>query len=147
MIRFLKEIYLTGFTLGFRFRIGPGWVTNMATNMNIGKGVVCVAAIEGLIFSGIAFWIDTFSGTGFMLSLSKPVVIVFALALYYANYYVLVTRSYGIKFEREFNNLKKSRKILLVASSVGLMVAVIAFSLHAASAHRLFIQDLKTQGR
>ncbi len=51
------------------------------------------------------------------------------LALYFASHYILVVRGHGIKFEREFNNLKKSRKMLLVTSCAVIMLVAIVFSL------------------
>jgi uncharacterized membrane protein YqhA len=77
---------------------------------------------------------------------SEPEVVLAFLALGFLNLYALFfcgfTFSHGIKFEREFDNLKKSRKILLVTSCVVLLLATIVFSIYSISAHRHFIQEM-----
>lgn len=118
MCRFLKELYLTGFTLGFRVSGSSWW-----PSMNAGKGVASVGVIEGFILMSIEMWIEMYSGTRFLLSAGKLGIGVAFLALYYANYYILVTRGIGIKFEHEFDNLEMTRKFRLIA---GFVVAVLA---------------------
>ncbi|MGO8835893.1 MAG: hypothetical protein ACLQQ0_00565 [Limisphaerales bacterium] len=137
MIRFFKDIYLTGFALLFKI---PGGDTRGKT---LGS-VSAVTLIEGLILAGIASWIDIFTGTRYLLSSanslasSKLVILIFVFALFSANYRVLVTRGHGIKFEREFIHIKKSRKILLVAGCAVLVVATIAFFIYSRLAYRHF---------
>jgi len=102
--------------------------------------------IEWLILAGIASWIDIFIGIRFLLSdsnsviSSKLIVVVLFLALGSVNNRILVTRGHGIKFEREFNNLKKFRKNLLIASCVMLSLTAIAFFICSRLAYRHFFQ-------
>jgi len=139
MIQFFKEIYLTAFSILFKIPGGN-------TKGKIAGAVTLITLIEWLILAGIASWIDIFTGTRFLLSdansliSSKLIVVVLLLALGSVNNRVLVTRGHGIKFEREFNNLKKSRKNLLIASCVTLSLTAIAFFIRSRLAYRHFFQ-------
>ena len=64
-------------------------------------------------------------------------------ALFFLNTYILIicgfTFGHGLRFEREFDNLKKGRKILLQTSCVVLLLATIMFSIYSMSVyHRFF---------
>ena len=139
MIRFLKEIYLTAFTLLFRIPGGN-------TSGKIWGAIGIIQVIEGITLVNIVFWIEILTGTRFLI-FSKLACVILALALYYPNNHVLVTRGHGIKFEREFDNLKKSRKILLVMGCAVVLLAIIMFSVYSFHAYRNFIQALKIQGQ
>jgi hypothetical protein len=137
MIRFLKELYFTSFTILYKI---PGGTPSSKS----GTSVTAVAVIEGLLLAGIFSWIDIFIGKRFLLSdynshiSFKLVTLILFFALYFANYRVLVTRGYGIKFEREFIHLKKSRKVLLLSSCVVLLLATIAFFIYSRLAYQSF---------
>jgi hypothetical protein len=148
MFRFLKEIYLTGFTLGFRFRIAGGWgrwIPSLGPIMDAGKGVFFVSVILFLILDGIESLIEIFVGTKFSFDDSLWGLAA-VLALYYMNYYVLVTRGHGIKFEREFTQLKKSRKVLLVVSCAILLLATTVFTYYSVSAYQSFFHVIPKSG-
>jgi hypothetical protein len=85
----------------------------------------------------IGTWIEIYLGERFYFD--RWVIRVAAVALYLVNYYILATRGHGIKFEREFTNLPKSQKILLLASCVVMILVAIAVSIYSVSAyHRYF---------
>jgi len=137
MFRFFKELYLTGFTLLYKI---PGGTPHSKT----GTSVPVVALFEVAFLAGVSSWIDIFIGERFLLSSSnslashKIVFLLFFIALSLVNYHILITRGHGIKFEREFNNLEKSRRILLVMSCCGLMLATIAFFICSRLAYQRF---------
>jgi hypothetical protein len=134
MFRFFKELYLTGFTLGFRVSGSSWW-----PSMNAGKGVLGFAVIEWIMLVVIAVWIDIYLGTKFFFGVDRWTIRIVCVALYFANYYVLVARGHGIKFEREFPHLEKSRKNLLLVSCAVLLLATVAFLIFSVSAyHRFF---------
>lgn len=134
MVRFLKEIYLVGFTLGYKAS-SKSW----SPSLNAGKGVAGVTIFEVLILMTIEGWVEMFFGTRFSFNTSPWAIRVAAVALYFANYYVLVVRGYGIKFEHEFNDLSKSRKIFLLVSCVLMFLTAIAVIICSISAyHRFF---------
>jgi len=136
MIQFLKELYLTVFALGYKSGIAGGWQRmnrRFGIIMDIGKGVLLVWLIEFFILKGIESYIEIRVGTKFSFDSSLWAKIAISFAIYYANYYVLVTRGHGIKFESEFNNLKKTRKVLLVVSFVVLLLATIALTVCSVS--------------
>jgi hypothetical protein len=138
MFRFFKELYLTMFTVGFRLRapqrFGGGW----GPIIDAGKGVLVVSLIAFLILKGIKSNIEILVGKKFSFD-SSPWELAAVLALYYVNYYVLITRGHGIKFEREFTHLKQSRKVLLLASCGVLLLAAIAFSDYSRFAYFRFV--------
>lgn len=113
MIRFFKELYLTGFTLSFRFRMperfGGGW----EPTVDAVKGVTGVAAIEIVIFTMIMMWIEIYFGARFFSNAGKLIFVLSIMPIYFVNYYALLTRGHGIKFKREHDTLEKSRRLLL----------------------------------
>jgi hypothetical protein len=136
MLRFLKELYLTMFTLGFRFRIGDG----LGPTMDAGKGVLLICVIILFIFNGIKSYIEIYVGTRFNFDSALWERAAIILAIYLPNNYILDTCGHGIKFEREFTNLKKSRKVLLVMSCAMVLLATIVFGICSDSAYRHFFQ-------
>ncbi len=114
--------------------------------MNAGKGTLGVALISGAILMGIEAWIEIFVGTRFSFDTSPWAIRIAALALYFANYYALVTRGHGIKFEREFTPQKKSRKIFLLVSCAVVLPASIAFTIYSVSAYQHFFHIIPKSG-
>jgi hypothetical protein len=133
MIRFFKEIYLTWFVLIYRMP-APNWGNPERTKSVRASAVVTLITCPVLL--EIACWIDMLIGKSFLLNFSYPVVGAFFVVLNFANFYVLVSRGYGIRFEREFNNLEKSRRNFLVTSCVVLLPATVAFFIYTISAYR-----------
>jgi hypothetical protein len=146
MTRFFKELYLTMFTIGFRFRapqrFGGGW----GPIIDAGKGVLLVCLIAFFILKGIESYIEFHVGTRFSFDSSKWEMAAITLALYLPNYYVLVTRGHGIKFEREFTHLKKSKKVLLLVSCAVLLLATMAFCIYSDSAYQRFFHIVPKSG-
>ncbi|MGP8201461.1 MAG: hypothetical protein ACLQU4_18375 [Limisphaerales bacterium] len=139
MIRLFKELYLTGFTIGFRLRmperLGGGW----GPIIDAGKGVALLSIIALINLTNIMDWIEVYGGTKFSFDSSRWAQCAIALVFYFANYYILVTCGHGIKFEREeFKNLKKSRKVLLIVSFAVLLLITIVFSIYSTSAYQHF---------
>lgn len=134
MLQFFKQIYLTAFTIFFRVG-GADWTPGI----NAGKGVAGVAMIEWLILIGTASWIDVFEGRKFLLGIPKWISIVLFLALCALNHYPLVVCGYGTHFQHEFAHLRKSRKLLLLASCALVILGAIAFFICAARVHRNLI--------
>jgi hypothetical protein len=137
MTRFLKELYLTGFTIGFRLRFpqkyGGGW----GAKMDAGKGVLIVSIIMLLILKGAELYLEIFIGKQFSFDSSIWAKIAILL-LYFANYYPLIIRGYGIKFEREFNELEKARRTLLVISFGAFVLGSITLTIFSNSAYQHF---------
>ena len=141
MIRFFKELYFTCFTLFYRVGI-----YRWSLPVEIAKAVACVTLVEAFILMGISALIEMYFGTRFLLNEGKWAIGIAYLALCLPNYYVLAIRGDGIKFEREFTHLKKSRKNLLVASFVGLMLAVVIFFIYTVTAYHRFFHIIPKSG-
>lgn len=130
MIQFLKEIYLTGFTIFFRIS-RPKDIAYKA-----GFAIGGVTLIQSFILIGIFYCIQMFLNKQILLS--KPALGIAVFILFLINEYILYIRKHGIKFEREFNSLKKSRKNRLVAGYAVVTVAAIVFLICSAIAYRHF---------
>jgi uncharacterized membrane protein len=141
MLGFLKELYLTGFTLGFRFS-GSSW----SSRMNSGKGVACVAVIEWIMLVTIGMWIDICLGTKFFFGVDRWTIRLVCLALYIANYYVLVFRGHGITFEQGFSHLKKSKQVRLKVGSGTLFLVAMAFFFYTVSAYHRYFHIIPKHG-
>ena len=65
MFRFFKELHLTGFTIGFRFKapqqLGGGW----GPVVDAGKGVAGICLILFFVLRGIESYIEIYFGTRF----------------------------------------------------------------------------------
>jgi hypothetical protein len=131
MFRFFKELYLTGFIIIFK--------VSRAKNIayKAGGAIGFITVIEWLILLGISSYMEMFVGKMFLFS--KPVILIAFLALFFLNQYILFIRGYGIKFEREFDKLEKSRKILLIVSCAILALSAIVFFVWSSIAYRHFI--------
>lgn len=134
MFQLIKKLYLTAFVLGFKTG-GADW----GWNVNIGKGVVGVSMIQWALFTGCLSLLDVWTGTRFAMSFSKWVYVIAFAMLYLLNRYVLITCGYGIEFEREFANLKKSRRLVLACLSIAISTIILIFYVYGASVHRDFI--------
>jgi len=134
MLRFLKEIYFTSFTI--LFRLGGG---EWPRKVNAWKGVVGIALIEGLILLSLEGWFEILAGSQFLPHLPKWMVVTVFLILSFANYYGLVLCQHGIVFEQEFDKFNRAKKMLLLTICVAIMLAVGAFFIYSAVRHRHFI--------
>jgi len=107
--------------------------------MDAGKGVLVVWLIGFLILGGIESYIEIHVGTRFSSFDGTLWEKAAVLALYFANYYVLIIRGHGINFEREeFKNLKKTRKVLLILSFAVLLLATIVFTNCSRTAYKRY---------
>jgi hypothetical protein len=141
IFQFLKELYLAEFTSFYKASSGS-WTPGI----NAAKGATGVALFEWIILAGIASWLDILAGTRFLLQFSKLAIVIAFFALYFVNYYVLVTRGHGIKFEREFNNLKKSKRTLLRISCYLMELATVAFFICSVYAYHHFFHIIPKSG-
>lgn len=136
MIRFLKEIYLTGFTILFKLSRAK------KITYKVGGAAAILTLIEWFNLLNIWLCVEMFVGKQFLPHFSEPEVWLAFFALGFLNIYVLFVRGHGIAFEREFNKFGKSRRILLMVSCAVLLLATIVFSIYSISAHRHFIQQM-----
>jgi hypothetical protein len=127
-MQLLKEIYLTSFVLFFR-----AFKTAWTPGINAWKGVAGVAVAQWLVLVGLDVWIGMISGKRLFGAVDPWAVRLAVVALFVANHFVLVARGKGIEYEREFDNLHRSKRVLLVTScSVVILCAIIFFIASAA---------------
>jgi hypothetical protein len=131
MIRFLKEIYLTAFTIVFRLS------RSRDVSYKAGGAVCVITLIEWFFLEGLRGYVDIILHKNIIFS--KFQVIIAFLLLFFLNGYFLFFCGYGINFNKEFDTLKKSRKSFLVVSFLILSVAAVVFGICSAIAHRHFI--------
>jgi hypothetical protein len=129
MLQLIREIYLTAF-------ISLSWVGGWDLRTNRAASSAVIALIEsGLLFEVASLSHDVHGTTIFSI-IPKWVVLVSYLAIGALNHYMLIVRGSGIKFEREFSQFKKTKKVYLLTTSVIMMLTAIAFVLYSASVHR-----------
>ena len=133
MIRFLKELYLAEFTFFYRAS-SKSW----SHGYNAGKGAAGVSLVLFLILMGICLWIEIFTRSQFLPVLSRWETWIASLAFIVVNYYVLVIRGHGIRFEQEYNNLKKSKQTNLQVSCFVVILASAAFFIFSIFANQHF---------
>lgn len=134
MLPFIKDLYLTYFTLFFRFA-RDRW----SYHINLVKGVAGIAAMETVILMLVAVWVEIHAGTRFLLTTGKWPFVIASLILFFVNFHVLVARDHGVKFEREFSNLKKQRKDFLLIIAWLLLATIVVFFYYSIYAyHRFF---------
>jgi hypothetical protein len=133
MIRFLKELYLTGYVFFYRAS-GRSW----SHQYNVAKGVAGVSLFVFLAFTGIEVWIEILMGKQSLTLLYFArwyrYASIFAWLL--ANYYILVSRGYGVRFEKDFDNLKKSTQTFLQVICCLVQVASVALFIFSGLAYR-----------
>lgn len=95
---------------------------------------------------GIVAWIEIYLGTRFVLSAGKWVGVIVYIVLFVPNYYFLIVRGHGIRFEREFSTLEKPRKNLLLASCAVTALATIAFMILSVYFYHQFFHIISKRG-
>ncbi|HEV2329141.1 MAG TPA: hypothetical protein VGY56_10175 [Verrucomicrobiae bacterium] len=131
IIRFLKEIYLTGFAVTFNL----SRVKDIA--FKAGGAIGLLTVLEWLLLIGISGYLEMFLNK--KLTLIKPIIIIAFFTLFTVNGYFLYFRGHGIDFATKFHNLKKSRRVLLVLSFVVLSSISIVLFVLSGIAYRHFI--------
>ena len=131
MIAFLKDTYLTAFALGYRLSRSKDQAYKVV------GGITPPTVFEFLILLGASDYLQMYLGKKVVLS--KLAVYVVSFALYFVNMYVLYLRGHGVKFERDFDSVERSRRRTLVASCAVIVVTGIAFFIYSAVAFRHFI--------
>ena len=141
MIRFFKELYLAEFTSFFKTWSGSRWSGSWKPSLGLqaGMGVAGVSFIVCIILLGISGWIEIFFGKQFLFPhVSKPDGLIISFVVYLVNYYILVIRGHGTRFEREFSNLEESKRTLLRISCWIVEIGSLAFIICSFYAYRHF---------
>jgi hypothetical protein len=133
MIRFLRELYFVGFTIFFRAS-NKSW----SHSINLARGAAGVSFFGWIMLLTIRMWIEVFNGNRFFLMFNQWEVGIAAFVIYCVNYYVLVIRGHGIRFEREFNNLQKSKRTFLQVSYLVINLISVAVFIYSISAYQHF---------
>ena len=115
-------------------RLGGGW----GHDVDAEKGAIFFSLVLLINLTNIKDWVEIYFGARCFYDFDRWPLWVVGVAVMFANYYLLVKRSHGIKFEREFTHLKNTRKALLLTSCALLLLATIIFSFYSDSAYRHF---------
>ncbi|HSY10385.1 MAG TPA: hypothetical protein VK840_05665 [Candidatus Dormibacteraeota bacterium] len=134
MIRFFKELYLTGYVFFYRAS-SRSW----SHAYNVGKGIAGVSLFVSLILMGINAWIEILVGKQFFIPhVSRFDGWVEAFIIFLVNYYILAIRGLGVGFEKDFNNLKKSKQTFLQVSCCVMQIISVIFFIFSGYAYRHF---------
>lgn len=149
MIRFLKELYLAEFTAFFKAWSNSRWSSSWKPSLSLkaGIGVAGVSLLIALTLIGISMWIEIIMGKRVIVPhISKLTVWIASLVVYLANYYALVIRGHGIRFEREFNNLEKSKQIFWRVGCWVMELATLIFFIYSGYAYQHFFHIVPKSG-
>ena len=143
MIRLLKELYFAMFTFGFRCRapqkLGGGW----GPEVDGIKGAAVPGFTMYVIYSNVLSWFEISVGRIFYIDSSRWIENTVGMAFFFANYYFLVIRGHGIKFEREFTHLKKLRKVLLLVGCALILLATVVFATYTHNPYLHFLNSIR----
>jgi len=124
----LREVYLTVFVLFFR--IGQhSW----SATTNAAKGAAGITWLQFMLLITVAAWLYFFTGDRRLITISSPLFYVLFGAIYLLNYYTLVARQTGLRFESAFKTMGSRHRSLLVVTSVGFIVFSFGLALVSAS--------------
>jgi hypothetical protein len=88
---------------------------------------------------GVEMWFEILMGEqSLSLYLAHWYGWIATFVIFLMNYYILVVRGHGIRFEREFNNLPKSKQKFLRISCWTMEIATAAFVICSIYAYRHF---------
>lgn len=149
MVQFFKELYLAEFAFIFKAWSSSRWSSSWKPNPSLkaGVGVAGVSIFMWLIANGIEGWVEIFMGKQFLpLHISRWEIWVATLAIYLVNYYILVIRGHGIRFEREFDNFKKSKQKFLRISCWIFELSSLAFVFYSFFAYQRFFHIVPKNG-
>jgi hypothetical protein len=135
MIRFFRELYLTAFIIIIKIPSRKG--NNFG---KIGGAIGAITVVEWLNIVNISSWLDIFAGKQVLPRFSELELLIAGFTLFLSNQYILFTAGHGTKFEREFDDLNKNRRTILVVSCVALLLATIIFSVYSTSAYHQFLR-------
>jgi hypothetical protein len=133
-IRFVKDIYLTGFAIIFR--------ASKADKVGVKAGVAAgiLTLIQWFFLVGLICFIATVQNEKVTpIIFSTPVVLPASFVLFFVNVHFSYIRGYGIKFAEEFDRIKRTRKTLLVTSFAVFSIAAVAFGLCSRIAYNRLI--------
>lgn len=133
MFIFIKDVYLTCFTLFYRFAC-KRW----SHPSNVGKGVGGVTLVEGILLMMIAAWIEIYYGKRFILNNGRLTMWIAFVVLAILNWHFLVARAYGIKFEREFSKFERARRLRLILNCVTVLLVLLAFTIYSIYTYQHF---------
>jgi len=101
-----------------------------------------VTLVEMAFLVAITGWVEIFVGKSLYLHRHLWSVRIGALALFFANHFLLVARGCGITYEREFRNLDKSRKAVLFLGCTVMLLIAVGFFIYSGMIHRSFIEKI-----
>jgi hypothetical protein len=123
----IKDIYLTVFVLFFR--IGQN---SWSFQSNAAKGVAGVSWFQFMLLIGFTAWLYYATGSKLLLRVPPAAFYILFGIVCLVNYYALVTRGYGTKFESEFQTFGSRRRSLLIASGIGAITLSMGFAFFSA---------------
>src|SRR5438876_11170190 len=107
----IREVYLSVFVLFFR--IGQN---SWSYTSNVAKAVAGVTWLHLMLLIGLIAWLYFFRGDKLLLAIPRPAFYILFGILTLLNYYTLVTREAGTRFEAQFRTFGHRHRFLLFAT-------------------------------
>lgn len=149
MIRFFKELYLAEFAFIFKTWSSSRWRSSWkpSPSLKAGVGVAGVSIFVSLLVIVIGGWIEILIGKQFLPhNIPRWGIWIATLVVYLMNYYVLVIRGHGIRFERDFDNLEKSKRTFLRVSCRVFELSSLVFIFYSFYAYQHFFHIVPKSG-
>lgn len=134
-MRYIKEIYLTGFAVLFRLR------PNQRASTRAGRAISALTIILWIAFWALLCLIEMLSGKRFLTQVGKLEIVGAWFAFYLINLQILYVRGYGVRFEREFDKMDNPAKRLLIWRFIVFVLALVTFSILLFIAHDHYIHE------
>jgi hypothetical protein len=120
----IREVYLGIFVLFFR--IGQN---SWSYTSNVAKAVAGITWLHLMLLIGLIAWLYFFSGDKLLLAIPRPAFYILFGILTLLNYYTLVTRGVGTRFEAQFASFGHRHRVLLLATSLAIIVCTFGFAI------------------
>src|SRR5215468_455583 len=113
----LKETYLALFVLFFRV----GWKGPPILNWPARRAVGIITMIEAVCVGGLFLWMGIMTGQRVHPLLFIILIIPF-FAVHQLNRHFLIKKGLGTEFEKQFDDLPRSKRIRLISSAIVVIV-------------------------
>jgi hypothetical protein len=140
IVHFLKELYLAEFASFYR--INRKWAS---AGWSAGSGSAGVSLFVCINLVAIAGWVAILTESR-LPDFPKWEGWIASFIIYLVNYYTLVIRGHGIKFEREFIHLKKSKQTFLRISCWIMEISTVVFTIFSIRAYWHFFHIVPKNG-
>ena len=130
---FIRHSYLTLFVIFFRAG-GTYWTRGI----NAWKGIAGLTLMQAALIVSACDWLPSIGITNPLFGAKKSTIGILVMVVYLTNFYALVVRGTGIKYESSWSGLMPSirnRRFWVALITIGLVFAFLICSLVESASH------------